>query len=267
MPISAALDGFHDAFAAALLDPATGADGPLGALTGQPGFAVYRNTVLKGCIDALQANYPAIARLVGEEWFRAAAAVYARAQPPRLPMLAEYGASFAEFLESFEPGLVYPYLPDVARLDRLWTEAHAAADAPVLTANVLANLGAKDLATARLVPHPAARWQWFPHMPIYTIWTRNRAMPDETGEIEWSAEGVLMARDADGGVAWSGISRGGCVFLDQCRCGATIANAMESAVDAEANLNLISLMTTLFASGALSDMQLARSPSPSLHQP
>ena len=28
-------------------------------------FAVYRNTVLKGCIDALQANYPTVGQLVG----------------------------------------------------------------------------------------------------------------------------------------------------------------------------------------------------------
>ena len=42
---------------------------------------------MKGCIDALQANYPAVTRLVGEEWFRAAAAVYVRQAPPTNPML------------------------------------------------------------------------------------------------------------------------------------------------------------------------------------
>ena len=49
------LSTFQDGFSAALLGPAT--DAPwLSALESQPGFAVYRNTVLKGCIDALQAN-------------------------------------------------------------------------------------------------------------------------------------------------------------------------------------------------------------------
>ncbi|MEZ5641119.1 MAG: putative DNA-binding domain-containing protein [Burkholderiaceae bacterium] len=37
-----------------------GADG-LGAAT-HPGFAVYRNTVRGGCIDALEANYPVVDR-------------------------------------------------------------------------------------------------------------------------------------------------------------------------------------------------------------
>ncbi|MEW6690119.1 MAG: DNA-binding domain-containing protein, partial [Pseudomonadota bacterium] len=84
------LAAFQDAFAAALA-----ADEPRSALPqlgAQPGFAVYRNTVMKGCIDALQANYPAVERLVGEEWFRAAAAVYARAEPPAHASLLDYGA-------------------------------------------------------------------------------------------------------------------------------------------------------------------------------
>ncbi|MFL6719025.1 MAG: DNA-binding domain-containing protein, partial [Burkholderiaceae bacterium] len=38
-----------------------------------PGLAVYRNTVVKGWVDALQANYPAACRLVGEPFFRQAA--------------------------------------------------------------------------------------------------------------------------------------------------------------------------------------------------
>jgi hypothetical protein len=83
---------FQDRLVRTLLNP---------ELPAPPAFAVYRNTVMKGCIDALQANYPAVARLVGEEWFRAAAAVYARANPPRVPMLAEYGEGFASF-----PGVV-----------------------------------------------------------------------------------------------------------------------------------------------------------------
>ena len=49
------LSTFQDSFSAALLGQA--ADAPwLSALESQPGFAVYRNTVLKGCIDGLQTN-------------------------------------------------------------------------------------------------------------------------------------------------------------------------------------------------------------------
>lgn len=185
------LAGFQDAFAAALLDPEAPAQGPIAALVSQPGFAVYRNTVMKGCIDVLQANYPAVARLVGEEWFRAAAAVFVRAHPPRVPMLAEYGADFAQFLSSFEPAQDLPYLPAVAQLDRAWTEAHQAADAPALEATALAAFTPEQLAALHLVPHPAARWHWFADAPAYSIWSQNRSSAsDEASDIEWRGEGA-----------------------------------------------------------------------------
>ena len=70
------LSDFQDGLASALLPP-PGASVPppawLDALLAQPGFAVYRNTVAKGCIDALQANYPSVHALVGADWLRAAA--------------------------------------------------------------------------------------------------------------------------------------------------------------------------------------------------
>ena len=34
----------------------------------RPGFSVYRNTVMAGCVDALPANYPTVDQLVGVEW-------------------------------------------------------------------------------------------------------------------------------------------------------------------------------------------------------
>ena len=70
-----------------------GADG-LGAAT-HPGFAVYRNTVRGGCIDALEANYPVVAALVGRDWFRAAAAEYAQQRLPTDVRLMMYGEDFA----------------------------------------------------------------------------------------------------------------------------------------------------------------------------
>ena len=127
MPMTQSLSDFQDAFAQTLQTGGTGSP-TLTTLTAQPGFAVYRNTVMKGCIDALVANYPAVVRLVGDDWFRAAAAVFVRAHPPRHPMLVDYGRDFPSFLSAFEPAAELTYLPDVARLDRFWTEAHVAAD-------------------------------------------------------------------------------------------------------------------------------------------
>ena len=52
-----------------------------------PGLKVHRNTSLKGAVDALESNFPAVAQLVGEEWFRAAAREFAVDSPPRTAAL------------------------------------------------------------------------------------------------------------------------------------------------------------------------------------
>ncbi|MFO1298984.1 MAG: DNA-binding domain-containing protein [Burkholderiaceae bacterium] len=164
------------------------------SLFAHPGFAVYRNTVVTGCIDALAANYPAVVRLVGDEWFRAAAAVHVRRAPPSHPCLFDYGDGFAEFLAAFAPAAGLPYLPDIARLDRLWTEAHLAADEPPLDASRVAALAPGELARTVLAPHASARWAWFDRNPTWSIWRHARAGTPSTRARSSSLRGKPKAR-------------------------------------------------------------------------
>jgi len=248
-----ALAQFQDAFAHALLAPGAKPASPVAALAAQPAFAVYRNTVMKGCIDALQANYPAVARLVGEEWFRAAAAVYVREALPADATLLRYGASFADFLARFEPAAELPYLPDVARLDRLWTEAHAAPDEEPLDPAAIARLTPDTLARATLHPHAAARWAWFEDAPVYTIWARNRAESVPGGDLDWRPEGALLVRPRDA-VEWTPLDAAGVAFLDACAAGAPLPRAARAALGARDEADLTQLMATLLAAGAFGRM-------------
>lgn len=174
------LASFQDRLVRTLLDP---------ELPAPPAFAVYRNTVMKGCIDALRANYPTVVRLVGDEWFRAAGLRFVRAHPPRAPMLFEYGEDFPAFLESFAPASELPYLPAVAKLDRFWTECHLAPD-----------------------ESPPVRFAWF-EVPAYTIWSRTRAGDADLGDLEWRAEGALLTRPHDV-VQWIALQRDEYLLLE-----------------------------------------------------
>ena len=256
---------FQSAFAVALFsydDNHTATPGPLAALQAQPAFAVYRNTVMKGCIDALEANFPAVTRLVGSEWFRAAAALYVAAEAPRDARLQLYGDRFASFLDRFEPARHLPYLADVARLDCCWTEAHTAADAPAVDGVWLAQLAPESLGDVRMAPHPAARWHWFADQPIRSIWQRNRAL--QTGAADatqtddmagnplvWQGEGVLLTRPADA-VAWCEASPADCAFLEACARGEPLARAAHAALDCQPDVDLASLLARLLQAGALS---------------
>lgn len=235
MTPSGSLAQFQDGFVQALFS------------TQDRALLVYRNTVLKGCIDALQANYPAVARLVGEEWFRAAAAVYARQSPPEVPMLMEYGAGFAEFLAGFGPAAELPYLPAIARLDRFWSESHVAADETALRAQDLAGLQPESLGGMVLRPHAAARWGWF-SVPAFTIWARNRQESPVAGdqpEIEWRGEGALVTRPEDG-VQWLELDKAACAFMDACAAGVPLAEAAEAVPAAD----IAGMLARLLAAGA-----------------
>jgi hypothetical protein len=200
----------------------------------QPGFAVYRNTVLKGCIDALQANYTTVRDLVGEEWLRAAASVFAQAHPPQNGRLMDYGHRFAAFLEDFSPAAELPYLSAVATLDRCWTECHLAADAPTLDpawlAVQLASRNAEAISTLVLHPHPAARWAQCAEHPAFAIWQRQRAGKSLEEEIPWVGDAGLLTRP-QAGVQWIPLSPTGYALMQACSQGLPLLQAFEQATE------------------------------------
>jgi hypothetical protein len=242
------LAAFQDAFARALAGGAAPAE--VAALVAQPGFAVYRNTTTKGCIDALHAQFPAVARLTGDEWFRAAARDYVRETLPEHPSLLLYGGSFPDFLASFPPAAGLPYLAPVARLDRAWTEAHVAADAPALHGIDFVGRDPDALGDALLVPHPAARWHWAEGVPALSIWRANRAGDGCVDGLGWIGEGALLTR-REHEVEWIGIDLAACRFLDACADGATLAQALEAALDADPHADLARLVAAVVDAGAV----------------
>lgn len=243
---------FQGSFARALFAPAERPISEFPELFSQPAFAVYRNTVMKGCVDALEANFPAVVRLVGEHCFRGLALDYANWQPPQDQRLLSYGRSFPDFLALHDISRQLPYLAPVARLDWSWIESHIAADASS-DAAFLTALSPEQLGALRVHAHPAARWCWFAAQPIFTIWSRNR-LPDAdaASDIEWRSEGALLTRPDDA-VLFRAATVTECAFLDVCTGpdGASLADAAAAALSVEPAADLSALLAALLRAGAL----------------
>lgn len=120
-------------------------------------FNVYRNNVVVSLTEALQAAFPAVAQLVGPEFFAAMGGAFVRAHPPQSPVMAFYGDAFPDWLRAFPPVAALPYLPEVASIEQARREAYHAADATPLMAEGLAALPPDSLMTLCVQPHPAAR--------------------------------------------------------------------------------------------------------------
>lgn len=244
---------YYPAFLQALLGERS--DHPaVAALQVQAAFAVYRNTVLKGCIDALMANYPTVHRLVGSTWMQSVALQFARQHLPTQASLIAYGEGFAGFLARLPSIQELPYLPGVAQLDRDWTEAHLAADQPTLEPAMLhAALAAGQ--DVRLLVHAAARWHWDAHHPVHTIWDANRGeTANESAPCAplWRGEGTLLTRP-HGQVQWQALSHGGWRFMQACRARSSISQAAAQALLTEPGLDIAGMLGELLRAGAFSD--------------
>lgn len=118
---------------------------------------IYRNSSRGALAAALRITYPAVERLVGAEFFDATARRFPLAHWPCAADLNEYGADFADFLESFAPARTLPYLPDVARLEWALSVAAHAEDVPPVDARQIAALDPASHRGLRFVPHPATQ--------------------------------------------------------------------------------------------------------------
>jgi len=242
-----------DGFARALLDPEqpvpVGLVGPDGTPSRRR-FGVYRNNVVVGLTRTLEDAYPAVHRIVGAEFFQAMARLYLVSDLPRSPMLLDYGAGFPAFIDGFGPASMLPYLADVARLERAWTEAYHAAEAEPVTSAAFAAFEPADLPGLCLRLHPSLRLV-VSRFPMLTIWQMNGAggVPGPV-DLDAGGEAVLVVRpDAD--VEVRSIPAGSLAFIQALAAGLSILAALEDALRVDAGFDLAGTLHDLIQSGAV----------------
>lgn len=179
-------------FRAALLDPAMpapdGVQNPDG-IAATKRFDVYRNNVAVSLSDALEAAFPVVRKLVGDDFFRAMAGVYLRAHPPTSPLMMFYGDAMPDFLSGFGPAQSVPYLPDVTRLELALRHSYHAADVAPIAPDALAQI-APDV-----LPEIAFGFAPSVHLipsrfPLQSIWWSNTY----EGVVAKTAQPALITR-------------------------------------------------------------------------
>jgi Putative DNA-binding domain len=211
-------------------------------------YAVHRNNVTVSLIAALEANFPSVRRLAGKEFFAAMARQFVRAHPPKSRLLAEYGGEFAGFIAGFEPLVEYPFMADVARLERLWLDSYHEADAPVLAGAELAGIAPETLFGLRFNPHPAMRLFCSPFAAV-TIMSANRSSGKVPQIDVTEPEFGLITRPALQ-VDVRTITASSHVFLTELASQAPLAEAVEAAQDSDAGFDLAANLQGMLSAGA-----------------
>ncbi len=237
------------AFRQAVLDPAMPA--PDGLADGQgrrttKRFDVYRNNVAVSLTEALEAAFPVIRKLVGNEFFRAMSGVYLRAHPPASPLMMFYGADMPAFLAGFTPAASLPYLPDVAHLELALRHAYHAPDTAPIAADALAQYPPENLGDLRFALAPALRLVASPY-PIHGLWRANMAGDAPTK----GAETVLITRpDLD--PQMHVIPPAAARFIVALKADATLAGAADEAGE---TLDLTTILGLLLRQRAITEIK------------
>jgi len=162
----------------------------------QERLSVYRNTFVSNLANALRLSFPVVHRLVGAEFFDAAARIIAHERPPSTPYLDEYGSEFSDFIARFPPAGSLVYLPDVARLEWAVTRALHAPDVEPLDPARLMEIAQGDHDRVRFVAHPSVSLVKADY-PVDAIWRSVLAQDDA----------ALADIDLAGGPVWLLVQR------------------------------------------------------------
>lgn len=237
----------QDTFANALLDPDAavppGLIDPQGRAAGKR-FDVYRNTVASSLSDALEAAFPAIQSLVGNEYFRAMAGVFLRAHPPGDPRLQLWGGAFPGFLARFEPVRHLPYLPDIARLELGLRQSYHAADTASLNLTGIAPEEVLML-SPRLAPSTLVLSS---RHPILDIWRFARGFDSTNPKAV--AQDLLIARPGFDPTPHL-LPEGGLTFLRALKGRLTLAEALTHAQTLHPAADPAAILTRVLSAGAL----------------
>jgi hypothetical protein len=253
-----AADGLLESFAWALLDPDRPLPPGLSTWNGSDAavrFGVYRNNVAVSLAGALADTFPVTREVVGHAFFAAMALCFVTAEPPRSPVLTEYGDTFPDFLARFPPAAGLPYLADLARLELARVRAYHAAEAEPLGPEALAShLGDPDrLPEARLTLHPSLAVLDSAHA-IVSLWAAHQGR----GRIEEVdpnlAESALVLRQGDDAVVLA-VGRGSATFMAELAT-APLCVAAAAAADRDPDFDLAQTLALLIRHGGIAAWHL-----------
>jgi Putative DNA-binding domain len=241
------IDGGDQAAAAILADALLPADR----------LSIYRNTSRATLTKALRLNFPAVERLVGEDFFAAAADEFITREPPQSAWLDLYGESFPAFLQGFAPAATLVYLADTARLERAVGRALHAPDLEPLDIARLESVDASQQPRVCFVPHPSVSLLASPY-PVDAIWRAVLARDDAAlAAIDLSSGAVrLLVERGPHQVEVTRLDQARWTFAEPLFGGKPLSAALEAAGDPNAAGFLAEHLTT----GRFTDFGLDTAP-------
>ena len=217
-------------------------------------LAIHRHHVLRSLANTLAATFPTVQALVGADFFRQAAEAFVARGLPLQPVLAEYGAGFADFLSAQEAVHGLAYLADVARLDWALNAAFYSPRGSRLGAADLAGIPPEPLSAMVLTLAPGTALVRSRY-PLDRIWAASQPdAPDEKVDIEQGpARLLILPRPEDAG--FIALGEGEAAFVAAVAEGRSLEVASRAGFTAESSFELSPCFARLLACEVFAAMQ------------
>jgi hypothetical protein len=218
-------------------------------------LAVYQNNVRANFIESLHSSFPALWRLVGEDYFRQIAGAYHRSYPSRSGDLLHAGRDFPDYVAKLHRADEYRYLADIARLEWLCQEALLAAAHAPLDLDRLRLIAPTAYDALRFELHPAVRL-YASAYPALRIWEANVASEadPELIDLAGGADCLAVTRH-ELELKFYRLGPGEYAFLSALQCGMVFSAALEAGSGCDADFDAAAALRRFVAAEVIVDFQ------------
>jgi hypothetical protein len=153
-------------------------------------LGIYAGAYRSRLAEALESNYPVLAKLLGDSDFDALASEYIAAHDSPFFSIRYYGDELATFLATREDYAAAPVLAELAQWEWAMTAVFDAADAPALRAEELGRIPPQRWAQLRLRWHPSVQrlTLWWNVPQLWQALSEERERPEmmlAASPVEW----------------------------------------------------------------------------------
>jgi hypothetical protein len=172
-------------------------------MTAAQRVGIYADAYFYRLLDALKEDFPATLAVVGADEFHNLITSYLLAHPPADPSLLHAGRCLADHLERSPMLVRWPFIADLARLERALIESFHAVDATSLDRAAVQSIPPDEWPDLMLVLHPATRvlrLQWRIEEILRAV-EQNELLPEVLGApvtlVVWRRQAQVFYRVAE----------------------------------------------------------------------
>ena len=205
----------------------------VGAISPKQRLQIYQNNAYLILTEVLRDTFPAINKMVSNDFFNYSAHEFIKLSPPNAGDMNNYGSGFPEFLEKFKPLEEHSYLGDLARLEWLRHQSYLSHKQDSLEAKDLESLTSSEIENMKLSlqPHVFILKSAWPIDKIYKLSIEGEA---EDFNMRDTPSNLVIFQKNKEVVVWS-VTSAVFTFLNECHERKTFREAMTKATQIDTN--------------------------------